>query len=439
MVNKPFYIILIIIVFSMNFLFGQKKTREQQMQSGDEYFNPNYFRYDNHAYSENVKTVQLHHANNILAPPVFAIGATEQLMLRFDVLGHAFTQYTYTLVRCTWDWFPADMPELEYISGYTQDYIYDYAFSVNTQVPYTHYKLLFPTENMQPRLSGNYVLIVFEENKEKPILTHRFSVSEESASIQERIHQATIVEFMDFKQEVDFTLFLGGQQVNDPYNEIKPVIIQNNRSDNQVTGLKPVFIKGKELVYDHERNNLFWGGNEFRAINITNLKNFYTYTDKILQDDSGIYHVQLKPQPSRSYMRYTNNPDINGQFAINYENALRNAHAEADYVYVHFALQADFPVYKGQVYVFGALSNWQASGEFRMKYNYEKQQYECTVLLKQGYYDYLFGVLEDGKTEIDVSYFEGSHWQTQNQYQLFIYHVPAFDKTRYRLIAYIAK
>jgi hypothetical protein len=424
-----------LLLFANILLFAQNKTRESAISSNNEYYNPDFFRYDNYAYSEKIKSVQLFPTGNELGIATINLGSSEQLHLHFDEMEHHFTQYSFTIVRCTWNWFPLDMPPLEYINGYTEDFIYDYSFSVNTNIAYTHYELKFPSENMQLKLSGNYVLIVYEKSKENPIITRRFTVSEQLADLKINIHQATIVEHMNYKQEIDFTLFLGSMNITDPYNELKVVIKQNNRTDNQVTELKPTFVKGNELIYDQERLNLFWGNNEFRDLNITNLRNYYDYTEKISLDDSDIYHVFLKPQTSRSFLKYTNKPDINGNFVVNRENALRDKNSEADYVYVHFILKNDFPIANGQAYLMGSLSDWQIKDEFKMNYNYPLQQYECTALLKQGYYNYMFAVLEDNKKEFDFTYFEGSHWQTQNQYQIDVYYVPNFNKERYRLIA----
>lgn len=431
---KIFSSVIITVLTAQLNLWAQTKTREAAIDFKEDYYNPDYFRYDNYTYSNKIKTVQLFPENNELGAPVIPLGSSEQLHLHFDEFEHQFTQYAYTIIRCDWKWFPIDQLPMEYLNGYTEDYIYNYSFSVNTSIPYTHYDLKFPTENMQLKLSGNYVLIVYEKNKENPILTRKFSVYESLADLKVNIHRATIVEFMDYKQEVDFSLFLGNLNVTDPYNELKVTILQNNRTDNKITELKPVFVKGNELVYDQERLNLFWGNNEFRDLNITNHRNYYDYTEKISLDDSGLYHVFLKPQYSRSFLKYTSKPDINGNFVVNRENALRDKNIEADYAYVHFILKNDFPITNGQVYVLGTLSNWQAKDDFKMKYNYDKQQYECTVPLKQGYYNYMYGVLEDNKKEFDFTYFEGSHWQTNNQYRIDVYFVPNFNKNKYQLI-----
>ena len=53
-------------------------------------------------------------------------------------------------------------------------------------------------------------------------------------------------------------------EINNPFGDIYTVITQNNRWDNAIVGLKPVFVKNDELIYDYEEENLFDGGNEYR-------------------------------------------------------------------------------------------------------------------------------------------------------------------------------
>ncbi len=50
----------------------------------------------------------------------------------------------------------------------------------------------------------------------------------------------------------------------------------------------------------------------------------------------------------------------------------------------------------GKMYVSGALNNWSFSNDNLMIYNQERRQYECTMLLKQGWYNYEYVFLKDG-------------------------------------------
>ena len=51
--------------------------------------------------------------------------------------------------------------------------------------------------------------------------------------------------------------------------------------------------------------------------------------------------------------------------------------------------------------------------------------YEKTLFVKQGYYNYIY-VVRDNKTgRTDESLIEGNHWETENEYTIWVYYHPA--------------
>lgn len=57
-----------------------------------------------------------------------------------------------------------------------------------------------------------------------------------------------------------------------------------------------------------------------------------------------------------------------------------------------------------------------------MEYNAAHNAYEQAVLLKQGGYNYLYAFVRKGDTAASLQPVEGSYWQTQNQYDIYVYH-----------------
>jgi len=74
-----------------------------------------------------------------------------------------------------------------------------------------------------------------------------------------------------------------------------------------------------------------------------------------------------------------------------------------------------------EVFLFGELSNWEFNPAFTMNYNEENGCYDKTLLVKQGYYNYLFFVKEKSAISFSPLLIEGSHFETRNNYQLFFY------------------
>ena len=150
-------------------------------------------------------------------------------------------------------------------------------------------------------------------------------------------------------------------------------MMQNNRSDNVINGIQPNFVKNNELVYDHDEDNLFEGGNEFRGIDLKNLKFKPSMIEDVVVEKDKYYHVYLMDDEPRSYLRYSTMEDINGKFLIKKDDAL-NTDIEADYLYVHFSLPYDMPETNGDIYIFGQLTDWQLNEDYKMIYDYEQKK-----------------------------------------------------------------
>ena len=56
-----------------------------------------------------------------------------------------------------------------------------------------------------------------------------------------------------------------------------------------------------------------------------------------------------------------------------------------------------------------------------MQYDENKHAYTASIYLKQGYYNYAYAFLPNGSNRGDLSLTEGSHWETENQYEIMVY------------------
>ena len=101
-------------------------------------------------------------------------------------------------------------------------------------------------------------------------------------------------------------------------------------------------------------------------------------------------------------------------------NDFRGENTE-DYVLTHFSLKSDYDLSKGDVYVFGELTDWNLDSDAKLTYNPNTRYWETSLYLKQGFYNYQYVYVPKGSTVIDETYIEGSHWQTQNSYTVLIY------------------
>lgn len=379
--------------------------------------------YTDKVYAENIVTVLMHVKGWEMSYPVIELGSGDELLFSFDDLDGDVKNYQYTIIHCNADWTPSSLFPSDYMDGFVENTLDNYRFSFNTFVPYTHYALTLPNYDVNPKLPGNYILKVYRDfNQDNPVITKRFMISENRIDIRANIHRPRLTRYHYTDQQISLTVLHPVLPVHDPHSELFISVMQNGRMDNMVTGLKPLYIRHREIIYEDDELLVFSAGNEFRNFDIKSLR-YQTEFIRDIEYIEGINHAELYPASPRQYGRYFSHHDINGRYLIRNEEG-RNPSVDADYLSVYFSVPWDVPFDNGNVYVVGELSNWGFSERNRMSYNYDARAYELTMLLKQGYYNYQIAFLEDGSTLADATFFEGNFFETENDYFILVYHRP---------------
>ena len=384
--------------------------------------------FTNHIFNDKIKTVQLYKEGWNLSYPVIKLNSPDKLVLHFDLLEDQSETYNYTFMHCDKDWNKSDIFPGNYLNGYTENTIEECVASFNTTVKYYHYKVSFPNDKVSLTLSGNYILIIYPRDKpEEPSITQRFIITEDAVRTDVTVHRPQMAEDKNSSQQVDFTVNYTGVKIIDPSRNVYASILQNGRWDNAKKNLKPEIFGNNELKYISLSNkNIFQGGNEYRNFDIKSIRHQTEFVKKI---DFVIpcYNIYLYPSDNREFKPYFYWKDFNGKYFIAIQEG-QNPDIDADYVYVYFTLPSKQIISGGKIYVSGALSNWSFDKNNVMTYNSERGEYECTMLLKQGWYNYEYVFLKDGGSDGTASLFEGSHYETENDYLILIYYRNPLDR-----------
>jgi len=382
---------------------------------------------DTYSYTDNIfdtriKTVQLYREGWNLSYPLLSLNSSEKLVLHFDLLDNQAETYYYTFIHCTKDWEKSDIFFNDYLEGFPDNEVEDYKPSFNTTVDYIHYRLSFPNERIKITLSGNYILLVYPYgNPDRPALTRRFIITEDAAKIDLSVHRPMMTSDNNTGQQVDFTVNFAGLNLIDPNRNVYSFLLQNGRWNNAKKNLLPDFYSTNELKYSSlSDKNTFNGGNEFRYFDIKSIRYLSEFINRIDFRPPN-YHVLLKPSDNREFKPYFYTRDLNGRYYIAFQEG-RDPGTDADYVYVYFTLPSKYELAGGKMYVSGGLTDWSFNQNNLMTYNPEQQQYECTILLKQGWYNYEYVFLKDSDQDGIASNFEGSHYETENDYLAIVYY-----------------
>ena len=433
--NAKKYFFLFYFLHIVVFCEANQPLQKHPKKMMDDYFRPDYLQFDNVIYKNNIKTVLLSPVGNELGFPIIAFNSNEKLNLSFDDLDADRKTYNYTVIHCDAAWNPTNLTYTEYIDGYHDELITEYKYSFNTIQTYTHFNLVFPTEGLRLKKSGNFIIKVFlDYNEDSVVFTKRFMVYDKKVELEASAKAATIISDRYSKQEIDFTINNGQYQLNDPYDNVRVTLIQNQRFDNAITTLQPQYVKENQLVYDYDEGNVFNAGNEFRYFDDKNFRAASEKVNKYIFDAQRVNNIYLIPEEKKAYKRYVTQSDINGNFVVRTLQGYDGA-TDADYAQVHFYLPYDQAIANADVYVFGACSNWKYLPEFKMNYDTAFKAYTAAAFLKQGYYNYEYVVLKDNQKIADESIIEGNHFETENDYYILIYY-KAFGTYYDQLIGY---
>lgn len=376
--------------------------------------------YENHVYLPEIKSVKFHGLEDEKSLPILNLGETGVLELSFDDLRGSFRNYYISIEHCTSDWKPSNLTSLEYSDRFNEDRIIEYENSHNTFQSYTHYKIQFPTKNTQPTKAGNYLLKVYEDaDKRRLILTQKFYVLSEKAQVVTDFIPSHID--AQKQQKLNLQLLTHNFDFNNPIQEVKIHVKQNNRDDVMEVLREPSSIQPRKLEYKLPKTLNFGGGNEFRYIDIRSLKLASERVSSINIDE--ITQIELFTDLDRSTQSYAETFDENGRFYIRNSDLMEDE-LQTDYAWVNFNFKTsdNLPLSNGQrMFVMGHFNHFKIDPIYELKWDEQQKKYTAPILLKQGVYDYIYKITDRNLKNLN-STVEGNYFQTENEYHIFVYY-----------------
>lgn len=376
-------------------------------------------------YSPSIKSVKFTRFGDQLSYPVIALNSADQLELHFDDMDAGVKNYYYTFVLCNADWSPAQLSQFDYLKGYSQVRITTYRNSSMAFKRYTHYQAVLPDRNASPIKSGNYLIKVFlNGDTAKLAFTRRFLVTEAKMNISPQIMLPSNQQFFQTHHRLQLQLDTRNLDIRYPQQQLKIVVLQNNRWDNALKLSAPTFVRQDLLQYSNEVEMMMPAGKEFRWLN---LRSFRLLGDRIRKQENTdstfiLFVKEDLPRMPRQYFYYR---DFNGMF-INETTEPINPMWNADYARVHFSFKPPNgqPYTNGELIIMGELTNYGKDREAVMHFNHENGTYEGELFLKQGYYDYQYALrtYSSGKIEINSNQTEQNTWETENNYMILVYY-----------------
>ena len=379
--------------------------------------------------AQDIRSIQLFNPQTNDQTPV--IGFNEQLILKFDDLSNSSTVYRYTLKHFDRNWQDDGLFFTEYANGSLNGLIDQFQYSFNTLQPYTNYTLAFPNDKIQPKISGNFEIIVYKDSQSTPLFTKRFSVVEDGANVALNISRTSDARRPQINQRVEVQANGNTAALVQNINSVSLNVIQNNNWNTAVYNQRPSSTLGNRILFQ-QMNLTFPGNNEFYYFDNKNMNQAF---DMVAGAETveGINYTYLYPVWAFP-LNYQYQPDVNGAFYFR-RNDLgieRVADKEADYSWVYFALDSEKT--DKEIHVLGAFNDFIPTKENQMFYDEAAKKYIAKIYLKQGFYNYILATKNpDGS--LNFGEINGSFWQTENLYQAYLYYRP-FGRNYDGLIGY---
>jgi len=380
-------------------------------------------------FGQNIQSIQLFNPQTNDETPV--IYFNQQLVLSFDDLSNASEIYRYTIKHYNRNWEDDNLFFTEYATGSLNALLDGFQYSFNTLQSYTHYKLKFPNDKMQLKISGNYEIIVYKNSADKPLFKRRFYLVEDAATLALGVSRFADARNPDANQRVEVKAVSKGGDLSSNVNSMTLNVMQNNNPNVTVNNLRPSATLGNQLLFQ-QLSLVFPGNNEFYYFDNKNM-NMAADMVRATEVKDGVNNTYLHPVWAFP-LNYQYQPDVNGAwyYRRNDLGRERDAEREADYSWVYFSLESD-PVDK-EIYVLGGFNDFKPSKENQMQYDAENKKYVARIYLKQGFYNYILATKNPGGS-LNFGEVNGNFWQTENLYQAFLYYAP-FGRNYDGLIGY---
>lgn len=349
--------------------------------------------------------------------PILKLG--ERFQLSFDDINGDERDYYYKIEHFNFDWTPSNLSKGEYIDGFDDMRIDFYENSFNTLQMYSHYVLTIPNRDTRGLTkSGNYLISIFDD-RNNLLFSRKFMIYEDLANVGVEIKRSRDLNYIHSKQVVHFSINSTNTSFINPNQNVKTLVLQNSNLKTAITNLKPQYTLGNELIYRYDQEASFWGGNEYYNFDNSDVRGATVNIRRVAMEDTFINY--LYTNISRKDRPYTFNPDINGNFLVRNIRGQKSS-VDAEYVWVHFALQYYEDLNNGEeIHIYGNFNNYNTNQSTRLNYDPSTDTYRLKYLFKQGFYNYKYVIKEKDGT-IQEGIISGNFDETENEYTVVVYY-----------------
>lgn len=360
---------------------------------------------------DDIQSIQLYGNTEKNATPSIELGSNDFLTLRFDELGQNPRMFRVRVRHRNADWSDSGLMKDFYLSGYYEDLLSGGDPSGVQGPYYVHYHYRFPNEQMQVKMSGNYLMEILDYSTSRILFSLPFFVYENRGRMSLNLEEVYGLDSRYLLHHQPFARYQYPGFVVSPVTDLRLFFVQNRFwGRSREADVEDMSESG--IYYSWlSRPSSFIGVYEFRPLD---LRRF----DDPRQDVKEILPETIPPRVRlfRDVVNLNVRPSIRMPSAHGHP---RDDH-KARYVDVRFELELpEQEETDASIYVYGPFNQWTINEKNRMEYQEETNSYIGRALIKEGAYDYKYAILEDGI--IDDLRLDASFASTRQEYMSLIY------------------
>lgn len=344
-----------------------------------------------------VRTVQLYPGDNERSLPVVTLNGGTSLTLEFDLMAEQGRPLSVYFQHADRQW-RRDLSASQILESFQDDRLVDYRPSQGTEVSYVHYQYRFPNDDIRFQISGNYILRVTERGRRDSVLFEQpFFVAEKKGGLRlgAEVINSPGQRAPSFRPTARYTP--PPEARGDPLGHTV-CFVQNGRLTDTRCEDQPLLASQPELEFELERGRAYAPTTADYQLDLSEL-----------QATAQIASVDRTRSPFRvlldaDYARFGENPGrptgpgqpiVRGAVSNRLDPALSAEYVETTFVFV----PSDDRPYGSPLVVSGSFSGMDPRRGTRMEWNATQEQYERTVLLKQGRYQYFYSTDDPALTK----------------------------------------
>ncbi len=357
-----------------------------------------------------IQSIQLHPKGNPTGPPVIQLNSQQKLILSFDYLGEESRQFRLEISHRSQNWDQSSITPSTFLDSFSQTYVQNVKESYSQRPSYWHVEHEFPTE-LNPVVSGNYLMEIYSYNSGELLFSIPFFVTENEGTLDTRIE--TFYAQRNDGRPIDqpFGTYRYPNFVEYPQFDLSMSFVQNRFWGRMRTAGFLDTITPNELNGRLEREHAYIGNYEFKTLD---LRSFDADGRKILEYRPG------NTPPDILLRRDVQNLDISSRPFTSSDWGIPLDARGSDYARVHFSLETDSSIStSSEIYIVGHFNNWMINPLQKMSYNTERKLWEGTALIKQGQYAYKYVLVQNNGVN-DLALDQG-FLSSKQEYLTFVY------------------